>query len=218
MRYRGMVAASAAAAAAMAGIAVVAAQRLPAGTQLATHWGPDGAADRFADAGTALAMPVALTIGLSLLMAALPRLEPLQDRLSRSAPLYRTAWGGLLALILFVELVIAAPAFGVTPPPATMLVAVGLLLVVIGNALPKSRPGFFVGIRTPWTLTDPDNWVATHRLGSRTMIAGGLIVVALALAPIAGDVRAPLIMAAVLIAALVPVAYSFLYWRRHRTG
>lgn len=218
MRYRGMMAASAVVAAAMAVVAVVAAQRLPAGTQLATHWGPDGAADRFADAATALARPVVVTLGLSLLMAALPSIEPLQDRLNQSAPLYRTAWSGLLAIMLFVELVIAAPAFGVVPPPATMLVAVGVLLMVIGNALPKSRPGFFVGIRTPWTLTDPDNWVATHRLASRLMIAAGVVVVALAVAPIAGATRVPLIVASVLAAALVPVGYSFLYWRRHRPG
>lgn len=218
MRYRGMMAASAAVIGAMALVAVAAARRMPAGAQLAAHWGPDGVADRFADAGTALAMPVIVTIGLALLMAALPAIEPLQDRLAQSAPLYRTGWAGLLALMAFVELVIAAPAFGVTPPPAAMLVAVGLLLVVIGNALPKSRPGFFVGIRTPWTLTDPDNWIATHRLASRLMIAAGLVVVMLALAPITGDTRGPLIVAAVMTAALVPVAFSFLYWRRHRAG
>ena len=218
MRYRGMMAASALVTGAMASVAVVAAQRLPAGAQLATHWGPDGQADRFADAGTALAMPIVVTLALSLMMAALPSIEPLQDRLSQSAPLYRSAWGGLLALMFFAELMVAAPAFGIAPPAAAMLVAVGLLQVVIGNALPKSRPGFFVGIRTPWTLTDPENWIATHRLASRLMIAAGLIVVVLALAPIAGDRRAPLVMATVLAAALVPVGYSFVYWRRHRPG
>ncbi len=98
------------------------------------------------------------------------------------------------------------------------LVATGLLLIVLGNALPKSRPGYFVGIRTPWTLSDPDNWVATHRLGARTMIAGGAIVVAAALLPIAPAMRAACVVVALILAVVPPIVFSFAYWQRHRAA
>ncbi|WP_375394308.1 SdpI family protein [uncultured Sphingomonas sp.] len=216
MSYRGMTIASAATIAVLAGIAAIALSRLQAGVQLPTHWNAAGEADRFADADTALFLPVALTIVISLTMVALPQMEPLQDRLSGSAPLLKATWGGLLAMMALIEVMVAAPAFGFALPATTSLVGIGLLFAVIGNALPKSRPGFFVGIRTPWTIADPANWIATHRLGARTMVAGGAILVAGALLPIAPQARAVLTVSAIGLAIVPPVAYSWWYWRAHR--
>jgi uncharacterized membrane protein len=214
MRYRAHVVASVVTVAAMAALAAIALTRLPPGTQLPTHWGADGRADRFSDAGFALFMPVVLAAALSALMAALPSLEPLQQKMEASAPLYRTAWGGLLAVMAFVELMVAAPAFGFHVAGTGMLAVIGLLFVVLGNALPKSRPGFFVGIRTPWTLTDPENWIATHRYGARIMIAGGAALMALALLPLDDEARASMVIAPVLVVATTPLIYSYFLWRR----
>ena len=44
-------------------------------------------------------------------------------------------------------------------------VAVGLLFVVLGNFLGKVRKNFFLGIRTPWTLSNEIVWQKTHKLG-----------------------------------------------------
>ncbi len=216
MRYRNLVIASALTAAGLAIVAAVALGRLPADTQLPTHWGPDGLPDRFADASTALFMPVALTLVVSLIMAALPSLEPLQDKLERSAPLYRTTWAGLLGIMILVEAMVAAPAFGRALPPTTMLVGIGALFAALGNVLPKSRPGFFVGIRTPWAIMDPDNWIATHRYGGRIMLASGLALIVLAVLPMQNESRASFVVAILLVMVTTPILYSFLYWRRTR--
>lgn len=213
MTFRRMTITSVAVAAALAAVAALALRRLPAGTQLPTHWNAAGEADRYAEAGTALFLPVFLTIGLSSVFALLPRLEPLQQRLERSRGLLVTAWTGLLALMAMVELLVAGPAFGLHPPATLMPVAVGALLIAIGNMLPKSRPGFFVGIRTPWAILDEDNWVATHRLGAWTFIAGGALMVAAGLLPLGPELRRPLVIAALAVAVVPPVLYSFLHWR-----
>jgi uncharacterized membrane protein len=218
MTVRSLIAASIATTTALAGIAAIARSRLPANTRLPVHWGASGAANGFADAPVALFMPVVLCAGISVTMAVLPHLEPLQNRLDGSKGLFRTSWAALLALCAVLEAQVAAPAFGVILPVSLPLVATGLLLIVLGNALPKSRPGFFVGIRTPWTLSDPDNWVATHRLGARTMIAGGAIIVAAALLPIAPATRETCVVAALIVAVVPPVVYSFAYWRRGRAA
>jgi uncharacterized membrane protein len=217
MSYRRMIVASAAVVAAMAGVAVIAWQRLPAATMLPVHWGADGQVDRFAPAARALFMPVVGALGLSALFALLPRIEPMQRNLDRSATLYRTAWGGILALLLFVEMAIAAPAIGLHIADQWSLAAAGLLFVVIGNALPKSRPGFFVGIRTPWTLTDPDNWIATHRLGAWTMMAAGVLLILAAFLPLQEHLAVRVTLLAVGVAAVPPIVYSWWYWHRHRT-
>lgn len=213
-----LIRASAATTVGLAGVAAIALSRLPANTRLPIHWGASGVADSFADAPVALLMPVALCAGVSALLAVIPHLEPLQNKLDRSAALLRTTWAGLLAMFAVVEAQVAAPAFGVTLPVALPLVALGVLLIAIGNALPKSRPDYFVGIRTPWTLSDPDNWIATHRLGARTMMAGGAIIVAAALLPVGAAVRAGCVIGALAVAVVPPVVYSFVHWRRGRVA
>lgn len=214
MTFRRMTLASAATAAALALVAGLALQRLPAGTQLPTHWNAAGEADGFAEASTALFVPVFLVIGLSSVFALVPQLEPLQERLERSRALLFAAWGGLLAMMAVVELMVAAPAFGLHVSGTLALAAVGALFMVIGNMLPKSRPGFFVGIRTPWAIMDEDNWIATHRLGAWTFIAGGALMVAAGLLPMAAPTRQALMIAALAIAVVPPIAFSFIHWRR----
>jgi uncharacterized membrane protein len=46
----------------------------------------------------------------------------------------------------------------------------------MGNYLQTIKPNYFIGIRTPWTLQSEQNWLKTHRLGSRMYMIGGLIL------------------------------------------
>lgn len=215
MRTRRLILLSALVALGLSGIAALALSRLPAGVQLPVHWNADGRPNGFAPAGTALFMPVIVTVVLSALLACLPRIEPLQRGLEESAPLLIHSWLGLLLILILVEFGIAAPAFGLTMPPMLFLVGVGILFLIIGNALPKSRPGFFVGIRTPWTLIDRDNWIATHRLGSRTMMGSGILMLLAALLPLHGGQRTSVILLATAVAVIPPMIYSYVYWRRN---
>lgn len=214
MRNRELLIASGATIVALGYVAARAYAQLPVGTLLPVHWSATGEPDRMADASVALAMPVLVCALVSGLMFAIPKLEPLQDGLDRSASLLRTTWASLLALMVLMEFFVAAPAFDLSLPASVPIVGVGLLLIAIGNALPKSRPGFFIGIRTPWSLIDDDNWVATHRLGSRTMIAAGAMIVLSAVLPLAPVARMIVFWAAIATAVVPPFLYSYLYWRR----
>ncbi|NLJ58259.1 MAG: DUF1648 domain-containing protein [Tissierellia bacterium] len=53
---------------------------------------------------------------------------------------------------------------------------VGILFIVIGNYLPKSKQNYTVGIRIPWTLNNESNWNKTHRLAGYLWITGGLLM------------------------------------------
>ena len=213
MKVRGLLVINLLLAAAMAAFGWWAASRLAPGTQLPIHWNAAGQADGFAEANSALLWPAAMSVMLGLLMAAIPRLEPLQDRLEASAPVLRATWIGVMLLMVYVQVMIAAPALGWAIGPDLLLAGVGVLMVVIGNALPKSRPSFFVGIRTPWTLTDTDNWIATHRLGGKLMMAAGVVMVLAAFVPLAPEWRLTAMIAPILAASVVPVAYSWWLWR-----
>ena len=202
--------------AAMVAFAFYAAGQVDRGTELPTHWNAAGEVDGTMPALRALLFPAGMALLLSAIFAVLPRIEPLQDRLEGSAPLLRTAWIGTLLLMVFVQLFIGAQAFGIEVQGHFVLVPVGLLFLCLGNMLPKSRPGFFVGIRTPWTIVDEDVWIATHRLGGKLMMLAGAVLILSALAPMSAEARVFATLGAILAAALVPVVYSWWQWDRKK--
>ncbi|TMM50402.1 SdpI family protein [Qipengyuania marisflavi] len=217
MKIRVLVMTSLALAAAMAVFAFVTAARLPADALLPTHWNASGQADDFSPALTALLLPAGLVLFVTAIFAIIPRIEPLQDRLEGSAPVLRAAWVGMLLVAAVIQLTIGLPAYGVTVPVNVIMLGVGALLMLLGNALPKSRPGFFVGIRTPWAIVDTDNWIATHRLGGKLMLLAGAAIIAASLLPISPETTAIIVVAAIAVTVVVPFAYSWWFWRNKRS-
>ena len=87
---------------------------------------------------------------------------------------------------------------------------VGIVFVVVGNYLPKCRQNYTVGIKLPWTLHDENNWNATHRFAGPVWMAGGVSLTIL------GIFGLELLFAAVLlIIAILPMIYSYLYYKKH---
>ena len=86
----------------------------------------------------------------------------------------------------------------------------GIFLIVIGNYLPKCRQNYTVGIKIPWTLHDEENWNHTHRMAGYLWILGGLLMLANIF--LKWDWLFAVVLA---VAVLVPMIYSYLYYRKH---
>ena len=87
---------------------------------------------------------------------------------------------------------------------------VGLLLVIIGNWLPKCKPTWTLGIKLPWTLADEDNWNRTHRFAGPIWVAGGMVIMLCALI---GGAFLWVIPAALAAMVLAPTVYSYLLFK-----
>lgn len=183
--------------------------RLP--EQIATHFDTNGIADGWSGRGTAV-------IGLPLLLLAVQWLcmlgtaaDPKRQNISDKA----------MALVLWIIPVIsilsnaAVYAYALEIPFNMMTVVgifIGIVFLVIGNYLPKSRQNYTMGIKIPWTLHDENNWNATHRFSGRLYMVLGLLVIALSICGLL-DWMLPILIACV----LVPVLYSYVYYVRHKT-
>jgi uncharacterized membrane protein len=170
--------ASAGAVVVMTAVSAWALTRLP-DAPIPSHWATDGRPDRYASPALVLFIQPAVAAFLTLVFAVLPAIMPPRGDLSRSRQPYVASWLGAIALLLVVHLSIVASALGQPLDIVRIcVVAVGLLLVVIGNYLPKTRFNYVMGIRTPWTLADETVWDRTHRLAGGLMMTAGLLTVA----------------------------------------
>lgn len=214
MRVKGLLIASLVLSVLMAAFAFYAAAQVPPGTELPVHWDAAGEVNGTLPALNALLFPVIMVVVCGVVFALIPRLEPLQERLEGSAEVLRVTWMGLLMIAVMIQAAVAAPAFRMKMPVALPVLAVGLFFILIGNVLPKSRPGFFVGIRTPWAILDTDNWIATHRLGGKLMMLAGAAITLSALLPLPRDARIVTMGGSLAIAVVPPLVYSWWLWHR----
>jgi uncharacterized membrane protein len=158
----------------------------------------------------AFLIPIMMLV-LWLIFLVLPKISP---RGFEMEPFLR-AWGVLkvtvLGLMLLLDVLIlrAAKHAGELSQTA-MFVGMGILFVVLGNLLGKVTRNFFVGIRTPWTLASEEVWNRTHRLAGKLIVAAGLVVVANALV----GFKVWVLIAAIGLATLIPVVYSYVLYKR----
>src|SRR5690606_6630863 len=145
-----------------------------------------------------------------------PMLRKLDPRRANYERFDETFWlllNLLLGFFLVMHVLTLGAAIGVVGDVTRWVVALlGLMMVVLGNYLPRVRSNGWMGVRTPWTLENERVWRETHRLAGRTFMVGGLIAMLAALLP--PSTRFWVGMGALMAGAMVPVVYSYVLWRR----
>ena len=198
--------------------AVLACLLLDPAAQVPVHWNIEGQVDRTASPFGALLPPAFLQLLMLAIFASLRFIEPRKANLEKSGKAISATATAIIAFMGLLEAAIIAQAFGYNVMSGNaVMVATGLLLVVVGNYLSKLRSGFFMGIRTPWTLSSEQVWHKTHRLGSRLFVLAGMLTVLFALF-LTSVMALKLMMGIILLTALVPVAYSWWLWREERSN
>jgi len=220
MKNRGMMLLSAAIVILLALASAYAAQGLPGDARVPVHWNSAGTVDGDAPKWIALMIAPIMAAAASLIFIVITVAEPQQENLASSRTLFRIAWVGMLGTALAIEIAQLSVLYGwALSVPRLIIGGIGLFFILLGNQLAKSRPMYMVGIRTPWTLADPDVWVATHRLGGKLMMLAGLAWLVAAVSGWVGGLAIPVLTVLMIAAAIVPIVYSYLLWRRiGRTG
>lgn len=151
---------------------------VPEGEAIPVHWNTAGEVNRTGGPVEAFLAIPGLALGLILVFAIAPKIDPRGRNLERSQALWLTAWLGGLAILAVAQAAITLAAIGVisagTPTFGRIIgSAVALYIAAIGNVLGNARPNWFGGIRTPWSLSSDRSWDVTHRWAGRLfMIAG----------------------------------------------
>ena len=91
-----------------------------------------------------------------------------------------------------------------------MPLLIGLLMVIIGNWLPKCKHSYTLGIKLPWTLADETNWNRTHRFAGPIWVVCGLVIM---LCGLIGGAFLWVMVAAFVLMIAAPTVYSFLLFK-----
>lgn len=181
------------------------------------HFGIDGQPDSYGSKVDFLKLQ-AILIGASafvyLLLKFLPAIDPKKYVKYGEATFQKMALG----LVLFLSALDIAIAYSALnhgfKVDKLILPIIGLMFAFLGNIMNSIKPNYFAGIRTPWTLEDDDTWRATHRLAGKLWFTGGIVltITVLLLPAKAGTI---VFMSLVSVLVLIPVIYSYLYYKKH---
>ncbi|MDH2333372.1 MULTISPECIES: SdpI family protein [Paenibacillus] len=184
--------------------------RLP--NVLASHFGFDNTADGYMSKSGSIIMLVLL--GLVPLVIRLARyMDPNRANYEKFSKAYEVTRAG-------ISLVLAVAGWGMLlynlnirlQMNTIILGVIGLLLLLMGNYMTQVQPNYTFGIRTPWTLSNPEVWRKTHRFGGPMMMLGGASgLVAAWVDGVAGTV---IFLSMLIISVISPILYSLLLYRK----
>lgn len=187
--------------------------QVPHGARVPTHWNIRGEADGYSTKTFGLLFPVVTAGLLTLLIVFGPRFDPRRRNIERSTDALVATAAAVNFVMLVIGVVVVLEGSGSSIETSRIVFgAVGLMLAVIGNYLPKTRSNFFLGVRTPWTLSSERAWAKTHRVGGRIMFATGVTMTAAAVA-LGAPVAAAVLGLGVVAELLTTTVYSYLVWK-----
>lgn len=180
--------------------------------EIPMHWNVSGEVDRYGGKGEGLFLLPFIGLGIYLGMRYMPRVDPGRANYARFSGVYSALRAGILLLMAVIHATVLLWAVGRPVNVAAIApFGVGGLFLLIGGVLGKVRPNWFVGVRTPWTLSSKQSWVRTHRLGGWLFMALGVMFITAGATEVVpfGHVAA----GAVITVVVVLVVYSYLVWR-----
>ncbi|MDR1101121.1 MAG: SdpI family protein [Clostridiales bacterium] len=180
-----------------------------------SHWDAAGNINGFSATWTLFIFP-AFTLLFTLLIQALPKIDPKGKNVEKSALLPITQVSVAVLMTIVMAIVLAA-SFGISMPVNVIIpLIIGLMFVLMGSYMPKVKQNYSVGLRLPWTLASENVWVKTHKFGGYVFVISGVVFILGALIPAPLNFILPLsVMTAGLI---VTAVYSYREFKKETSA
>ncbi len=186
--------------------------RLP--ERMPIHWNASGELDGWSGRGMAVFGLPGILLAVQVLCIGATALDPKNSDQTDK----------VFNIVIFIFPVISvlamgfvyATAFGMELRVWTwVMAAVSVLIIALGNYLPKCKRNYTIGIKVPWTLDSDENWNATHRLAGRVWVAGGFVMLASSFLP--GEAPIWIFIASAALMQFIPILYSYFYYKKRHS-
>ena len=182
--------------------------RLP--EQMATHWGIGNEPNGWSSKAFAVFGLPGLLAALNLILPFALSADPKKQNMSPA--LVNISLWVIPVVSVMCSAMTLCYALGYSVSVAHIVPAfVGVLFIIIGNYLPKTKQSYSLGIKLPWTLNSEENWNRTHRLSGFLWVIGGALFLMLTFF---GWWNLYVLLGIVLAMTLIPTVYSYLLYRK----
>ena len=181
---------------------------------MASHWNVNDQVDGYMSKFWGVFLMPLITLGMLLLFLVIPNIDPLKANIAQFRDVFNMFIAMIVAFMLYIYILSLRWNLGYTNlgMSKAMLPAMGILFILIGYLFRRAKRNFFIGIRTPWTLSSDRVWDETHRLGSVLFIASG--VLALIGSLLGGTIAFWFLFGPIMGSTLITLVYSYVLYQR----
>jgi uncharacterized membrane protein len=181
---------------------------------VASHWNAAGELNGTMPKFWGLLLIPLLMAGFCALLMVLPRIDPLRENYRKFQDYYDGFILVFAAFFFLIQLQIILWGLGMqVSPNLTMPVMIGILFIYLGFLLEHAEPNWFVGIRTPWTLSSGSVWKKTHTMGAKLFKLAGIVSM---IGILAGRYAYLFILVPVVAVAIYTVVYSYVEFKKEQ--
>jgi uncharacterized membrane protein len=147
--------------------------------QMASHWNLNDQVDDYMPKFWGVFMIPLVTLGMFVLFLVIPNIDPLKANIAQFRGTFNLFITFIIGFMVYIYALTLRWNLDYTNLGIgkAMLPAMGILFFIIGFVLRKAKRNFFIGIRTPWTLSSDHVWEKTHRLGATLFMISGVLAV-----------------------------------------
>jgi len=180
--------------------------------KIISHWGADGNPNGYMTKSLGLFLMPLLSIIMLFLFYILPKIDPLKKNYNEFKYYYELIIFTILLFLFYIFLLTIIWNLGFAYNMNLMIIpAIGLLFIIIGNVLNKTKRNWFFGIRTPWTISSDKVWKKTHELGSKLFIVSGILTI---IGAFFGAYAFLFLFITIIISTIWLLIYSYLEWKK----
>jgi len=174
--------------------------------RVASHWNFAGQVDGWtSNTFHGIFFPLLIIILYALLLV-LPLIDPHKGNYQKFIATYHIFKGLIIATLFIIYLATTLFNLGYQINIGIITATtIGILMMIMGYYLRGIKENWFIGIRTPWTLSSPHVWAKTHKFSSWLFMIFGLILI------VAPHLPAALGIALFIVGIISVVFGSFLY-------
>ncbi|MBP0725852.1 SdpI family protein [Bacillus sp. RG28] len=184
---------------------------LPA--QIPVHWDLGGEPDGYSSKLGAFFIFNGFLIFMYLMMLFLPKIDPRKEKYKNFTKAYNMIIFTISLIFFLINIATVLSCLGYNVPIGKIVpILVGILFIVMGNYLPQVKSNYFMGIRTPWTLSNEDIWIKTHRLSGKICFVAGIVIFVSPFLPM--YLSTGIIISMIAIVIIIPTAYSYFMFKK----
>ena len=186
--------------------------KLPA--EVPMHWNIHGEIDRYGSRNE-LFLIAGINVFLGVFMSAVAKIDPKQKNYTK----FRETYDWMVIWTLGFMTVLMGVVLMETMEPGTINISkvacmmVGVLFIVLGNMMPKVKQNFFTGVKTPWALSSEVVWNKTQRLGGKSMVLGGVLILLSGFLS-NGKAAVFLIILIAILISILPMVMSYIWYKQ----
>jgi uncharacterized membrane protein len=182
--------------------------------QMVSHWNAKGEADGFILKFWGLFLMPAISLGLFLLFALFPKIDPMKENIAKFRKYFDGFVLAIIIYLFYIYILTILWNLGIYFDMAKFIIpSIAALFYFAGVLVGKAQRNFFIGIRTPWTLSSDNVWNKTHKLGSKLFKVSGIIGL---LGIFFGDYAFYFVLFPVFFSAFYLIFYSYFEYQKER--